>query len=551
MSFQVKCSFGEIIDKYTILKIKLEKVKNDNQKNNILNEFNELEKNLDIKDNTINEYVSILFKINSRLWILEDLIRHLSKNKIFNEKYIKCSEDIHKSNDERYKVKREINEKFNSEIKEEKILDTIFFSDKKNIKIDNLNLLQKKLQEGIQLYNDNYEEQSYNLLVKYVNKYDYKKYVPNIDSSINLYISLLYISYYISYNIFKRCEIDIECYDYLYKHIHLTESNEFINYFTKIYIKINLQTKQYQKVKNLIKYDTPIYNKSLNISPDTISYPEFNNNNNNNNKIILVISTGGLGDVIMFSRYFDEFCSFYKNHNIIYLLHEDNLYWLFSQTFKNIKNLTVTIKSDFQNKFHYHINLYQIPFILGKEYNDINNNNYLSNIIGNVTNLNLTSIIDKNKKNIIINWCGSKNCIMEERNRKIELSLLVNLFKKYSNFNWISIQKNVNNNEKKILQENNILDLSNKIDCSKDAFYDTVTILKNVDLVISTDTSIVHLSGSMGVKTICLLTYIPEWRWTLDEKTNWYPDIKLLRQNKFLNWNNVLDLLDKELKFII
>ena len=64
---------------------------------------------------------------------------------------------------------------------------------------------------------------------------------------------------------------------------------------------------------------------------------------------------------------------------------------------------------------------------------------------------------------------------------------------------------------------------------------------------MSTDTSIVHLAGSMGIETICLLTTIREWRWTNDENSNWYPKMKLLRQKELSNWNNVLELLDNHL----
>ena len=74
--------------------------------------------------------------------------------------------------------------------------------------------------------------------------------------------------------------------------------------------------------------------------------------------------------------------------------------------------------------------------------------------------------------------------------------------------------------------------------------------MKNVDLVISTDTSIIHFAGSMGIKSVCLLTIGNDWRWTSDVKTNWYPDIKLLRQNKFNDWSNVINELNDYIKNI-
>jgi ADP-heptose:LPS heptosyltransferase len=198
----------------------------------------------------------------------------------------------------------------------------------------------------------------------------------------------------------------------------------------------------------------------------------------------------------------------------------------------------------FDNIFDYHINLHELPFILEKEYCNINNNYYLKNIVG--SNIDLNSIINKNKKNIIINWKGNK-LNLNENIRTIDLELLINILKKHNNLNYISINKNLNDKEKNILKDNNILDLSNIIDCGNNSFYDTITILNNIDLVVSTDTSIVHLAGSMGIETICLLSRMREWRWTNDNNTNWYPKMKLLRQNELLNWNNVLELLDNYL----
>lgn len=550
MEFKIKCSLGEIIDKYTILMIKFKKSNNEQQKNNIKREYIELEQIIDINNNIIKGYIDKLFTVNIKLWELEDLIRYLSINKIYDDKYINCSENIHRTNDERYKIKREINEKFNSEIKEEKILQTIdiSFNNSQNIilkeaKIDILTLNDKILHSQ-ELFNKKNYQECYKLLLDNINIYDYKKYIPNINPVINYIIILLYSCFFTVNNILSIQKIDIECYDYLYKYLNLIENKNFVHYFTKIYIKINLYSKNYQKVKTSIKYLYPVKNNKLNINSDTSSYPYYNKITKNPVEVILIYSCGGLGDVIMLSRYIQEFCNYYNNYNIIYMLHEDGLHWIFTTIFKDVKNLEVKTKKTFNNKFNYHINLHEVAFILEKEYWDINNNYYLKNIVG--SNISLNNIINKNKKNIVINWSGNKANI-NEHIRTIDLKLLVNVLKKHNNLNYISINKNLNDKEKRILKDNNILDLSNIIDNCNNSFYDTISILNNIDLVVSTDTSIVHLAGSMGIETICLLTTIREWRWTNDENSNWYPKMKLLRQKELSNWNNVLELLDNHL----
>ena len=81
--------------------------------------------------------------------------------------------------------------------------------------------------------------------------------------------------------------------------------------------------------------------------------------------------------------------------------------------------------------------------------------------------------------------------------------------------------------------------------CNRD--FNTLKYPSNVDGVISTDTSLLHLSANLNVTTYALLTLGCEWRWTHDEpRTNWYPNMKLLRQKEFGKWDNVvLELIDE------
>ena len=102
--YKVPCSFGELIDKYTILKIKKNKIQNYDKIKNIENEINLIEKEFSIvkKCDCLFEE---LFVINNNLWILEDEIRIKSKKKEFDKQYISLAESIHKSNDLRFQKK--------------------------------------------------------------------------------------------------------------------------------------------------------------------------------------------------------------------------------------------------------------------------------------------------------------------------------------------------------------------------------------------------------------------------------------------------------------
>jgi tetratricopeptide (TPR) repeat protein len=81
---------------------------------------------------------------------------------------------------------------------------------------------------------------------------------------------------------------------------------------------------------------------------------------------------------------------------------------------------------------------------------------------------------------------------------------------------------------------------------------DTAAAIENLDLVISVDTSVLHLSGAMGKPAWALLPYAPEWRWMLNRQDSpWYPAMKLLRQKHWGDWDYVFQCVVGELQNII
>ena len=117
----VEVSVGELLDKISILKIKQEKIKDPENLKFITDEYNvlkaELDKNIKTDDN-LNNLFNSLKEINSKLWVIEDDKRMCEKNKDFGEKFIKLSRDVHFLNDNRAKIKLEINNYTGSKIKE-------------------------------------------------------------------------------------------------------------------------------------------------------------------------------------------------------------------------------------------------------------------------------------------------------------------------------------------------------------------------------------------------------------------------------------------------
>ena len=117
----VEVSVGELLDKISILEIKQEKIKDAESLKFIEDEYKVLKSELDknIKtDEKLKNLFNSLKEINSKLWVIEDDKRMCEKNKDFGEKFIKLSRDVHFLNDNRAKIKLEINNHTGSKIKE-------------------------------------------------------------------------------------------------------------------------------------------------------------------------------------------------------------------------------------------------------------------------------------------------------------------------------------------------------------------------------------------------------------------------------------------------
>ena len=117
----VEVSVGELLDKISILEIKQDKIQDPEKLSFINNEHsilkNQLEKNVK-SDEKLEKLFQDLKDINAKLWVIEDDKRDCEKNKDFGKKFIKLSRDIHFLNDDRAKIKLEINNHTGSAIKE-------------------------------------------------------------------------------------------------------------------------------------------------------------------------------------------------------------------------------------------------------------------------------------------------------------------------------------------------------------------------------------------------------------------------------------------------
>ncbi|MFG1501026.1 DUF6165 family protein [Halobacteriovorax sp. XZX-3] len=121
MIIECPVSLGELVDKMTILKIKTERIEDNERVSLAQAEYDELAKTLaELNLEGIESFMSELKEINERLWVIEDDIRLKEKEADFGEEFIFLARSVYKTNDLRFKVKNSINMSYNSGIKEVK-----------------------------------------------------------------------------------------------------------------------------------------------------------------------------------------------------------------------------------------------------------------------------------------------------------------------------------------------------------------------------------------------------------------------------------------------
>jgi tetratricopeptide (TPR) repeat protein len=125
---------------------------------------------------------------------------------------------------------------------------------------------------------------------------------------------------------------------------------------------------------------------------------------------------------------------------------------------------------------------------------------------------------------------------------------------KLPNVRLISLQKNSGVEQLLELPTGmNVETLGDDFDSGSDAFIDTAAVIENLDLVISADTAVAHLSGALGRPTWVALKYAPDWRWLFggSDRTPWYPTMRLFRQTTNDNWPSVFAAAEAQLAELI
>lgn len=117
----------------------------------------------------------------------------------------------------------------------------------------------------------------------------------------------------------------------------------------------------------------------------------------------------------------------------------------------------------------------------------------------------------------------------------------------------ISLQKGFGTEQiAELAGEMSIVELGDDFDAASGPFMDTAAVMRNLDLVIASDTSIGHLAGGLGVPVWVAIPFVPDWRWMRDrEDTPWYPTMRLFRQRQTGAWEPVFQRIADELRRIV
>ena len=119
---KVEISNGELLDKFSILEIKMGNITDPSKLTNIENEYRELTSDCTdlLRNSTISSLYAELKSINQKLWVVEDDIRECERRKDFGQEFISLAREVYFTNDERARVKKEINLASGSSLVEEK-----------------------------------------------------------------------------------------------------------------------------------------------------------------------------------------------------------------------------------------------------------------------------------------------------------------------------------------------------------------------------------------------------------------------------------------------
>ena len=253
-------------------------------------------------------------------------------------------------------------------------------------------------------------------------------------------------------------------------------------------------------------------------------------------KTILLHAEQGLGDSIQFCRY----AKLLKELGARVLLEIPKP---LTVLLSGLEHVDVLIeKGDPLPAFDYHCPLLSLPLAFKTELQSIPNASPYLFSTADRRKVWSERLGLKTKFRVGLAWSGS---IINKNGNHRSLALRDLMAHLPTDIEYVSLQPQVRESDKAVLELSSIRYFGQQIDC----FADTAALCDLVDMVLSIDTSVAHLAGAMGKPTWVLLPHAPDWRWLLNRTDSpWYPSLKLYRQNAQRRWEPLLETVADDLQ---
>ncbi|MCD8377509.1 MAG: hypothetical protein LUB59_01835, partial [Candidatus Gastranaerophilales bacterium] len=256
------------------------------------------------------------------------------------------------------------------------------------------------------------------------------------------------------------------------------------------------------------------------------------------NETLLIYCDQGIGDIIMFSRYLPFLKKKFKK---IKVFTSKSTVELFKRSFSKYSNMQFIGFKEHFPVYDKSVVLSNLPYYLKTDIDEIPSKDGYITFNINKYNEYKQKYFNTGELKAGICWEAGAAGWREQLNRTLHISFFEPLFG-LKNIQFYSFQVNPSlNNYKKY---ENLIDLGKTF---RD-FDDTAAALKNLDILVTVDTSVAHLAGALGVKTFMLLPYCPDWRWfDCEDSTDWYNSVKIFKQKETLFWDNEIERIKSEI----
>lgn len=252
---------------------------------------------------------------------------------------------------------------------------------------------------------------------------------------------------------------------------------------------------------------------------------------------LLVFSDQGIGDGIMFARYFPLLENRFKEIKITVY---SGLVKLFRRSFKDYPKLKIYKYTGKILKSDKSVVMSNLPYVLKMETDFPFSAGYLKPDKKKANELK-KKYFETDKLKVGVCWEAGSAAIRDQLNRTLPISLFEDIFK-IEGIQFYSLQYKANSND---CEKYSLINLGAEFN----DFDDTSAAIQNLDVMLTVDTSVAHLAGAMGVKTFMLLPYSADWRWFDDTKTTpWYDSMTIFKQTDNIFWDKEMNDIKHELK---